>query len=95
MRSIHRFVKRHELGLSRDYLPGYPDEVPGHLLLSGALASPLRADIDILVSIYGAGQLRGVLGDLAEKGRIGHGERKQSEMVLREHDSQPDLFKTL
>ena len=95
MKSIHRFISRSELGLSRDYLPGYPAEVPGHLLISGALASPVRSDIDVLVSVYGTGQLRGVLGQMIEKGRIGSGARKQAEMILREHDYQPDLFRTL
>lgn len=95
MKSVHSFVKRFELGLSRDYLPGYPIEVPGHLLISGALSSPVRGDIDILVSIYGVSHLRGVLGHLVEKGRINPDLRKQAEMILREHESQPDLFKAL
>ena len=95
MKSIHAFISPSELSLSKDYLSGYPDQVPGHLLISAALASPVRRDIDIFVSIYGSGQLRSVLGHLVEKGRIGHGERKQAELILREHDSQPDLFKTL
>lgn len=95
MKSIHAFVSPSSLNLSRDYLPGYPEQVPGHLLVSGALASPVRSDIDILVSVYGTEQLRGVLGHLVEKGRIGAGARQQAEIILREHDSQPDLFRTL
>lgn len=95
MKSTNAFIDRTQLNLTRERLPGYPQQVPGHLLISDILAAPNRPDIDLMVSQYGTHQLRSILNHLVEKGRISPAARKQSELMLQEHDNQPDLFRTL
>lgn len=95
MRSINRFIKRKGHGLSREYLPGYPEAVPGHLLIGDVLGRSLPTDIHRIIEIFGVVQVRGVLGRLVEKGRIGTQQRKRAEEIISQQDDRPDIFRTL
>lgn len=94
-KSLHAFVDRTSLSFRIDRLPGYPESVPGHLLVSDVIARPVKEDVNLLISVFGTGQVRSVLQHLVEKGRIDTVARESVERMLAKKESEPNLFRTL
>ena len=94
-KSLHSFVDRTRFRFELERLPGYPELVPGHLLVSDVIARPVKSDVELLLSIFGTGQIRSVLQHLVEKGRIDTVAREFVGKMLAAKEPDGNLYRTL
>jgi len=90
-KGLHSFIDRTKYEFRQERLTGYPKEVPGHLLLADVLARPEPHDLHLVIGIFGLTQVRSMLSQMIEKGRITPAAVKEVEAQLPEDQ----LFKTL
>lgn len=90
-KGLHSFIDRTSYDFRQQRLPGYPTEVPGHLLLADILARPDPHDLEIAIGVFGLTQVRSMLSQMIEKGRITPAAVKEVEA----HLPKDQLFKTL
>ena len=90
-KGLHSFIDRTRYEFRQQRLPGYPTKVPGHLLLADILARPDPQDLETAIGIFGLTQVRSMLSQMVEKGRISPTAVKEVEVHLPEDQ----IFRTL
>ncbi|PPI81186.1 hypothetical protein DXI23_04760 [Marinobacter flavimaris] len=91
VKSIHSFIDRSKLQMTKDRLKGCPKKVPGSLILTDVLKDPTQQDIPLIIRIFGETTVHSALSQLVEKGKITPTAAKTARALLPESN----LFRTL